>query len=313
MRKRPLDLVPYAAIINARAGARSRTVDIACPVCGPQHKGASAKRKVMRTYELGGSRFAVRCQRCGLKGWVAPDNGAPRPERPVITAAPPDEEEERARRRKAELAERIWRGSSSIVGTAGEAYLAKRGIELTTVPNYGGLRWHPRCPWESKTAACIISRFTDVVTGEPRGIHRRPIDGQKPRTLGPMRGCVIRLWPDQLVTTGLVLGEGVETVLAAATRVTHRGTLLQPALAAGNAGNLEDFGCIFDEDGNAVVALAGIETLTLLVDNDASGAGQEAAAICARRWLAAGREVIRLVPRTTGEDFNDIIRNGSAA
>jgi hypothetical protein len=174
------------------------------------------------------------------------------------------------------------------------------GGELA-VPDYGGLRWHPRCPWGAReTLPCIVSRFTDAVTGEPRGIHRRPVDGQMARTLGSMRGCVIRLWPDGAVTTGLIIGEGIETVLAAATRISHRGTLLQPAWACGCAGNMADF-----------PVLAGIESLTLLVDNDAKNAGQDAAASCARRWLAAGREVIRLTPRTIGADFNDIVKGGA--
>jgi hypothetical protein len=114
--------------------------------------------------------------------------------------------------------------------------------------------------------------------------------------LGPMAGCVIRLWPDEAVDLGLVLGEGIETTLAAATRIEHNGTLLQPAWAAGSAGNMGNF-----------PALPGIEALTLLVDADESGAGQRAANKCSARWTAAGKEVVRLVPRQSGTDFNNII------
>jgi putative DNA primase/helicase len=191
--------------------------------------------------------------------------------------------------------------SSASRRTAGEAYLHKRGIDIAAVPDHGGLRWHPRTPWgRGKTTGCIISRFTDIVTGEPRGIHRRPIDGQKPLTLGTMRGCVVRLWPDEQVTIGLVLAEGIETALAAS-QVIHRGTLLQPIWAAGHAGNMADF-----------PVLAGIEALTLIVDSDASGTGQDSAWKCAQRWRAAGREVVRLIPRRLGDDFNDIIVQKSA-
>jgi hypothetical protein len=59
--------------------------------------------------------------------------------------------------------------------------------------------------------------------------------------------------------------------------------------------------------------LGGIEALTLLVDHDASGSGQYAAADCARRWLAAEREVIRLTPKTIGDDFNDIVKKRGVA
>ncbi len=105
----------------------------------------------------------------------------------------------------------------------------------------------------------------------------------------------MRLWPDEDVTTGLVLGEGIETALAAATIINHRDTRLAPAWASGSAGAMASF-----------PVLAGVETLTLLVDNDESGAGQRAAAECSARWTAAGREVIRLTPHITGQDFADL-------
>ena len=116
-----------------------------------------------------------------------------------------------------------------------------------------------------------------------------------------MKGCAIRLWPDDVVTTGLVIGEGIESTLAAATHIIHRETLLQPAWTAGSAGNLASF-----------PVLPGIEALTILVDNDATGVGQAAAMECARRWSAAGREVARLIPRELNTDFNDIIIRRSA-
>lgn len=111
-----------------------------------------------------------------------------------------------------------------------------------------------------------------------------------------MAGCVIRLWPDDEVTTGLVIGEGVETMLAAATRVEHRGTILQPAWACGGTGNLSAF-----------PVLAGVEALTIIVDRDEGGL--TAANACERRWLDAGREVTRLTPKALGFDFNDIVRS----
>jgi hypothetical protein len=195
-----------------------------------------------------------------------------------------------------EAASRIWKESASIEGTAGEAYFDRRGIVLNRAPNFGGLRWHPRCPWERGTTPCVIGRFTDALTGEPRGIWRRPIDGRKPKALGLMGGCVLRLWPDEDVATGLVIGEGVETVLSAATRFIRHGALLQPAWATGSAGNLENF-----------PIFPGIDTLTILVDRDESGRGQEAAKRCAVRWAEARREVIRLTPHVPG-DFNDVLQ-----
>jgi hypothetical protein len=299
MSKRPLENVSYAEIANARKGARSKTVDIACPVCGPLRDGARAQRKVLRTWSISGDRITLHCVRCGLEGWVAPDGVAQRSETPAVSATLSCDDDERKRQRNAELAERIWRETVSIAGTAGERYLNERRIEIAAVPDYGGLRWHPKCPWKgSETAACVVSRFTDAITGEQCGVHRRPINGEMARSLGRTKGCVVRLWPDDAVSTGLVIGEGIETTLAAATRITHRGTLLAPAWACGYAINLERF-----------PVLDGIECLTILVDHDASRTGQAAAAACARLWRDAGREVIRLTPRQLGWDFNDIVRS----
>ena len=167
------------------------------------------------------------------------------------------------------------------------------------MPEHGGLRFHACCPWPGGPQACVIGRFTTAINNEPLGIWRRPINGDKPRSLGPMAGCVIRLWPDEAVELELVIGEGVETTLAAALNIEHRGTLLQPAWATGGSGNLKNF-----------PVLSGIEALTILVDNDTNRAGQEAAAECAACWSDAGREVIRLTPKIAGYDFNDVVRHG---
>jgi hypothetical protein len=200
---------------------------------------------------------------------------------------------------------RIFADACGLRDTPGWQYLGRRGINLGALPE--GIdevvRWHPNCPWGQGGTrhACLVALWTDAVTGEPRAIHRRPIaaagkkvDGWK--ALGPTTGCVIRLWSDEIVTNGVVIGEGVDTTLAAATRIHHRGTLLTPAWATGDAGHLEKF-----------PVLPGIEALTVLVDHDKNGRGQRATADCARRWTAAGRDVTQLIPRIPGEDFADLV------
>jgi hypothetical protein len=198
--------------------------------------------------------------------------------------------------RKLAYVETLWREAVLIPATPGESHLLKREVDATLMPGHGGLRWLRRCPWgKGNVTGCIVARYSDVRTGELRGLWRRPLTGEKPKSLGPQKGCVIRLWPDHMVTTRLVLGEGVETVASAALHVEHRGKFLQPAWAAGCADNLMNF-----------PVLDGVEALTLLVDNDKSGAGQKITSGCAQRWARAGREVILLTPNTPGFDFNDI-------
>ena len=168
-------------------------------------------------------------------------------------------------------------------------------------PTRAALRFHPSCPFNGVILPCIVARFTDALSCAPGGLWRRPLTGEKPKSLGPIKGHAIRLWPDEDVAEGLVIAEGVETALAAATRMTHRGTLFRPIWACGCTDNVRCF-----------PVLSGISHLTILADNDARGAGQEAARDCAKRWAAAGREFEILIPNVTGEDFNDIVlRNAS--
>jgi phage/plasmid primase-like uncharacterized protein len=198
--------------------------------------------------------------------------------------------------RRLEIAHRLF-DQTDPLGPEAIAYLEGRKIDINAVPELGGLRFHPRCPWEDGQRPTVLARYTDAITSTPRGIWRRPITGEKPKALGPTAGCVIRLWPGDWVTTGLVLGEGVETTLAAATRIEHRGTLLQPAWSTGSAGNMASF-----------PVLAGIEALTVLVDHDVNVAGQTAAKECAIRWSSAGRDVELLTPKIPDTDFNDVVR-----
>jgi phage/plasmid primase-like uncharacterized protein len=279
-----------------------------CPVCGGDDRfSINTKKQVFhcRGCGKGGDVIALvqHLDSSSFHQAVATLAGPLRSVQLSLLSGKPDRERERREaeadalaRRRLRTAVEAWDKSRPITGTPGEIYLAKR-VMLDEVPERGGLQFHPHCPWESGTAPCVVARFTDAITGEPRGIHRRPITGAKPKALGAMKGCVIRLWPDEDVAEGLVIGEGVETTLAAATLIEHKGTLLQPAWAAGCAGNLEDF-----------PLLPGVEALTILVDHDESGRGQKAAEICARRWRDAGREVIRLMPADLGLDFNDLVK-----
>jgi hypothetical protein len=102
---------------------------------------------------------------------------------------------------------------------------------------------------------------------------------------------VVKLWPPK---SQLVIGEGLETVLAAATRIPYESTPLRPAWSALSAEGLGQFPII-----------AGVERLIVLVDNDP--AGKTVASYCAGRWERARRNVIQLTPDEPGFDFNDLI------
>src|SRR5262249_21272089 len=149
-----------------------------------------------------------------------------------------------------------------------------------------------------------IALIRDAVTNTPNGVMRTALtdDGHKIDRLGlgPKAGGAIKLWPDAAIAHGLVVGEGLETVAAAATRIEYKGAKLQPAWALVDAGNLANF-----------PPLPGIEHLTILVDKDHADQrgrhpGQDAADACTRRWQKARRYITQLIPHRLGTDFADI-------
>jgi hypothetical protein len=96
----------------------------------------------------------------------------------------------------------------------------------------------------------------------------------------------------------LFLGEGLETALAAATRMrTPLGEPMRPTWAAGSASNVRRF-----------PVLPEVERLILLVDHDANKIGEAAAKDCHERWKAAGHETTRFMPDEPGSDFNDLVK-----
>jgi hypothetical protein len=213
--------------------------------------------------------------------------------------APPrlqDDDGEASRARALQL----WQQAKPIAGTLAAQYLtARRRIDLTALPTNIDevLRFHPRCPFGAGARhPCLLALMRDVASDEPTGIHRIALtpeaDKIERRMLG--RGGAVKLWP---AGTQLIVGEGIETTLAAATRLSHRGAPLQPAWSAVSAGAL-----------GRLPMVAGVEQLIVLVDHDRNGQGQAAAARCAERWSRAGRSVTRLKPKQPGTDFNDLIR-----
>jgi hypothetical protein len=166
---------------------------------------------------------------------------------------------------------------------------------------------HPGHELNGKRVGGMVCLYRDVITNAPCGIHRtflygdgRPLldaKGKKIRKgLGRTKRAAIKLDHDENVTTGLTITEGIETGVAAQLAG------LRPVWATGSASGISFF-----------PVLAGVECLTILVDRDENEAGQNAADECAWRWTMAGREVIQIIPKRPGEDFNDVSARMRAA
>jgi hypothetical protein len=195
-----------------------------------------------------------------------------------------------------DLALRIWKETSS-GGALLKRYFERRHL-AELLPLDDVIRFHPSCPFDGTRHPCIIALCCDIVTNRPRAIYRTALtpDGAKidRLSLGPTKGTAIKLVGDADIAQGLTIGEGLETTLA--------GMLLgfTPAWATGSAGGIESF-----------PALPGIETLNILVDHDENQRGQNAALACSAVWTAAGREVLRIIPRRVGADMADLIEAAS--
>ena len=256
-----------------------------CPQCD---RGPRDKALATTTDERGTVSYCHRCQYTEVHNTerprIEPVRSAP------VTSEQPAEWSDRA--------EAIWRRTLPLRGTFGQTYLEHRGCVLP--PADSDLRYleptdrHP---------PSICARVSDAVTNKPLTLHftrlaadgRGKAGGDSDKLLlsgHRKKGGVVRLWPNEAVTCGLAVAEGIESALAAA-------LLFTPIWSTVDAGNMA-----------ALPVLAGIESLTIYADNDA--AGLKGARECARRWADAGREVRIRAPRAEGKDAADVL-SGVAA
>ena len=193
------------------------------------------------------------------------DREAARKSTPSSLAA--DDEPERI-----DASMRIWREAGPLGSTLGECYfLEHRKLDIKPLDLEHCLRWH-----DGKQI--VVGLMTNPVTGEQSGIHRTFLDTNGSKVDRKMLGRqgVVRLSPDDDVTTALGITEGIEDGLA----VLLSGWV--PVWAATSSGAIARF-----------PLSPGIEALTIFADADE--AGQRAAQECAERW--SDRDVCIAAPR----------------
>jgi len=252
----------------------ARTHRAACPQC---NRGSRDKAMSVTTDERG---TVCYCHRCG---YAAAENIK-------RLGAPPSP---RSYRPWQELAAYLWSQSLPIRGTSTEVYLRHRGCQLP--PEDSDIRY---LPGRGRHPHAMLARVTDALTAEPISLHftRLAADGSgkagtdcdKLLLAGHRKlGGVIRLWPDEAVTQGLAVAEGIESALCA-------GHAFAPVWAAIDAGNLA-----------SLPVLHGIRSLLIVADHDPAGIA--AAQDCAKRWHTAGREVRVALAMTPGQDAADVV------
>ena len=255
---------------------------IACPSCARGERDKSAGL----TIDADGA-GVLHCFRCSHVETFRPERGA-------VLRAPAIQPERKPHTQKhtslSDWGRDFWNDCRPLAGVALD-YLSAR--HCATPPAGAHLRWHPSVKHPSGyVGPTLVGLVTDAQTGEPLSLHRTWITSTGKAEVSPPRmqlanhsldGGVIRLWPDEYVTHGLAVGEGIETCLSLAHGYT-------PVWCVIDAGHLSKFPVI-----------PGVELLVIARDNDAAGIA--AAHSCAARWVDAGCEV--LVTAQSKNDIND--------
>jgi putative DNA primase/helicase len=215
--------------------------------------------------------------------WLGLEHGETvKPRRPVSVAPKPAPCSDRW--------QRPWGAAVPIANTLGSTYFASRGLDFND-PDGRVLRYAAnharRSPnGELERHPALLAALCDVHSGEQCGIvnvylradgQDRLRDPKGKTSWGRCANAAVMLSAFDEPTLGLVLAEGTESAVAVLN------TDLAPVWATPGAGNL-----------GAFPVLDGIEALTIAADPDK--AGRDAAARCAARWRAAGREVAIVTP-----------------
>lgn len=195
----------------------------------------------------------------------------------------------------------VYSGSRPVQkGDPVDRYLQARGLPL--VPPT--LRFHPGLHLQGRTYCAMLALLYDV-TGKAVSIHRTYLEGNakapvdSPKRIMPpittITGSAARLWP---ATTEVVLAEGIETAVAAASLFGL------PGWACVSAGGLE-----------SVVLPDSIKTVVIAADHDLNFVGQRAAYTAAARLSSEGRIVSVKVSPLPNSDWLEewLLQRGKVA
>lgn len=280
----------------------------ACPACGGTDRFSINTRKAVwncRGCEHGGDVIALVMhvdkvgflEACRILAGEPEDEQKPRP-RPIakpVTKPAPD---------NSPLALALWQQAVPVVLTPADRYLLqtrKLEVPIDLLTDGEVLRFHPSCPFGEKRYPCLLALWRTIAGDEPAAIMRTALTPDAKKigrlALGPTGGAAIKLTPDVDVSYGLHIAEGLETGLAAMMQG------FAPMWITGLHG-IQTF-----------PVLAGIDCLTVIVDNDppkdGKRAGPDAAAQCVERWTDAGREAQIVAPNKPGSDMADIVKGPS--
>ena len=211
-----------SSLAHALGGSVTGRNRVSCP--GPGHSARDRSLSVLFDPRAPGG-FVVTSHagddalRC--KDFVRARLGMPVSER-VAAPAPVDPEADRERSARALT---LWHAGASPAGTPVESYLRSRNVQIAHPRPSDVIRWHRDCPFGGERVGCMLALVRDIITDEPRAIHRTALDdagrklsnlGSNGRlTLGPISNGAVKFTAHEDVTSAVAIGEGLETCLSA--------------------------------------------------------------------------------------------------
>jgi putative DNA primase/helicase len=293
-----MSALAWSDVERITRGQLGRTMRTRCPFCSDSRRTMN-RRKPVFAVKLKEPDFAIyNCAHCGEAGYIHPEKSA------VIDLADRRQQRAAADKREREDKQRrtsSWNERKPFRGSPAETYLRDtRGLGdwVEAFDLDQSLGFHPNCPFKQERLPCMVALVRNIQTDEPQAVHRTALKlGPKPERIermsfGPVAGGAIKLSVDGDVTTGLLIGEGIETVLSASLILKFR-----PAWSVISKSGIAGF-----------PALSGIECVTIATDNEEGG--RRAAAELVERLSAADVDAFT-AHSAIGNDFNDAIRGGS--
>jgi Toprim domain len=291
----------WTDIERITGGRLGGTVSV-CPICSHTRSRGNQSKKPFAIWLVEPDFATFNCKHCGESGYVHSAQSRVVDLNQIKRRRAEGERRELDdKQRRTDRALSIWREREPFSGSPAETYLRDtRGIgewlnafvRLDEV-----LGFHPSCPFEDRRLPCMVALVRDIRTDKAIAIHRTALTlGPRPEridrlSLGPTSGGAIKLSPDDEVSSGLLIAEGIETALSAAVRFKFH-----PVWSVISRSGIAKF-----------PVLSGVECLSVAVDNDDSGDGQRDAATLVERMTSAGVETVTL-QTNLAKDFNDLVR-----
>jgi putative DNA primase/helicase len=199
-------------------------------------------------------------------------------------------------------AQSLWNEAADPRGTMAVQYLMARALDLADDLAAAVLRFHPRCPWRNEDTGraeripALLAAFRSIDDDDITAIHRIHLDQPQRwpkadrRMLGLVHRAAVKLDP---VATTLIIGEGVETCMAARQCMATGDIERAPVWALGSVGAISFF-----------PILDGVKRLIIL--GESGEASAQAVRLCGQRWQHAGRRV-QVLYSEIGSDVNDAL------